>query len=100
VLSVGCCVNGSIMAVVGSGIISISLLCIACQPRILEPSNPNPSSNDDNSSADIGTETCCQRPGKSMNLRSNITALFFFANSNTSRGVILLLLLLLYGLFY
>ena len=38
--SVGCCMYGSMNAVVGSGIMSMSLSLIACQPRIEEPSKP------------------------------------------------------------
>ena len=38
--SVGCFMNGSMIAVLGSGIISMSLSLIACQPRIEEPSKP------------------------------------------------------------
>jgi len=43
--SVGRAKNGSMNAVVGSGIISMSLSLIACQPRIDEPSKPMPSTN-------------------------------------------------------
>ena len=43
--SVGSAMNGSITAVLGSGITSMSEAWIACQPRIEEPSNPSPSSN-------------------------------------------------------
>ena len=42
--SVGSAMNGSMTAVVGSGITSMSDAWIACQPRIEEPSNPSPSS--------------------------------------------------------
>jgi hypothetical protein len=37
---VGVVINGSILAVVASGMMSMSLALIACQPRILDPSNP------------------------------------------------------------
>src|SRR5919198_677846 len=77
--------NGSITAVSGSGIMSMSELLIACQPRIEEPSKPNPSSMPDSSRA-IGYVMCCHVPGKSMNLQSIITAPFFSANFSTSPG--------------
>ena len=45
ITSVGTSLNGSMKAVVGSGISSMSLSLIAAQPRMLEPSMPKPSSN-------------------------------------------------------
>src|SRR5271157_1163998 len=42
--SVGSAVNGPVTAVVGSGITSMSLAWMGCQPRIEEPSKPRPSS--------------------------------------------------------
>ena len=42
--SVGIVQNGSRIAVSGWGTTSMSLSLIACQPRMLEPSNPKPSS--------------------------------------------------------
>ena len=46
--------NGSINAVVGSGISSMSLSLIAAQPRMLDPSMPKPSSNELSSNWLIG----------------------------------------------
>src|SRR3989337_2265070 len=89
-LSVGTFMNGSITAVLASGITSMSLLLIACHPRIEDPSNPNPSLNTLSVSSSIGMETCCQTPGKSTNFKSTMSALFFFASSNTSLAVIAL----------
>jgi hypothetical protein len=80
--------KGSISAVAGSGITSMSLAWIACQPRIEDPSKPKPSSKEDSSSSCSGTEKCCHRPGQSVNLRSTITTLFFFATSSTCFGFI------------
>ena len=91
---VGCSIKGSITAVVGSGITNMSDAFIGCQPRIDDPSNPNPSSKESSSSSCKGTLKCCHMPGKSMNLRSTITALFSFANSKTSFGSIHKLLFL------
>src|SRR3989344_4324214 len=93
--SVGVSINGSITAVTGSGTTSISLAWMDCQPRIDEPSKPNPSSNISSLSSEIGMEKCCQMPTKSRNFMSTILAFFSFANCNTSFGVILLLLLVL-----
>src|SRR3989344_6057309 len=87
-LSVGTFMNGSITAVLASGITSMSLLLIACHPRIEDPSNPNPSLNTLSVSSSIGMEKCCQTPGKSTNFKSTMSALFFFASSNASLAVI------------
>ena len=48
--SVGITVNGSTNAVSACGSRSMSLSLIACQPRMLEPSKPRPSSNTSSSS--------------------------------------------------
>src|SRR5208283_1125319 len=88
-LSMGCCVKGSIRAVEGSGMTSISEQWIACQPLIDEPSKPRPSSNISSFNSQTGAAKCCQIPGKSRNLKSTITALFSWAILITSFGVIL-----------
>ena len=62
--------NGSSTAVPGSGTTSMSLAWIACQPRMLEPSNPGPSSQMSGVAWLTGMVKCCQVPGKSPNLRS------------------------------
>src|SRR6478672_3146982 len=85
--SVGYCVNGSIFAVVGSGMSSMSEALIGCQPRIDEPSSPKPSSNESSLSCGIVTVVCCQIPGRSMNFRSTNFAPCFSANLRTSLGV-------------
>jgi hypothetical protein len=54
ITSVGISANGSLNAVLGSGISSMSLSWIAAQPRMLEPSMPNPSSNEPMPSSLIG----------------------------------------------
>src|SRR6266550_4411312 len=84
--SVGYCVNGSILAVVGSGMSSMSEALIGCQPRIDEPSRPKPSSNDSSLSCEMVTVVCCQMPGRSMNFRSTSLAPFFSAYLRTSLG--------------
>ena len=63
ITSVGVSVNGSMKAVVGSGMSSMSLSLIAAQPRMLEPSMPKPSSNELSSSSLMGYEMCCSSPG-------------------------------------
>lgn len=68
-------------AVVASGSMIMSLSWMPCQPRIEEPSKPRPSSNTSSPIAPIGKLQCCHVPGQSMNRRSTITALFFFASS-------------------
>src|SRR3972149_9808985 len=93
--SVGASMNGSITAVVGSGTTSISLAWIGCQPRMLEPSKPSPSSNISSLSSEMGIEKCCQLPTESRNFKSTILAFFSFANCNTSFGVMFVFLLYL-----
>src|SRR5580765_2036036 len=87
-LSVGTAQNGSRQAVVESGTISKSLSLIAFQPRIDEPSNPDPSLNTPSVSSSTGIEKCCQVPSRSTNFKSTICTLCFFANSTASRGFI------------
>src|SRR5207245_615414 len=60
---------------------------IGCQPRIDEPSRPNPSSNESSLSCWIVTVVCCQMPGRSMNFRSTNLAPCFSAYLRTSLGV-------------
>src|SRR6266481_1735825 len=81
---VGSFMNGSIRAVSGSGITSMSLAWMGTQPLIEEPSNPRPSSNTASVSSAIGMVKCCHRPRKSMNFRSTMTACLSFASPMTS----------------
>ena len=75
-------------AVSGTGLTSMSDSLIACQPRMLEPSNPRPSSKVSSSISRGGTEKCCQRPGKSMNRRSTTSTFSSLMNFTTSAGVL------------
>src|SRR5579863_15855 len=84
---VGIRVKGSKKAVFGSGTASMSLSLIACQPRMLEPSNPEPSSKSFSVNSIVGMAKCCHVPGRSMNLKSTISTLFFLTNSSNSLGV-------------
>ena len=72
-------------AVDGSGMTSMSDSLIACQPRMLEPSNPRPSSNMSASNLSAGIEKCCQVPGKSTNLKSTICTPSRLAWATTDR---------------
>ena len=78
--------NGSRNAVSGCGTTSMSLSLIACQPRMLEPSKPRPSSNTSSSSLFTGIVKCCQIPGKSMNRRSTALTSFSRHSAKTSLG--------------
>src|SRR5574341_1022203 len=91
--NVGSAQNGSSTAVLGSGITSMSLAWMGCQPRIEEPSKPRPSSNTASSISLGGTVKCCQMPRKSLNFKSTATAFCSFINLITSFGVIPSLLL-------
>jgi hypothetical protein len=68
--------NGSMYAVFGSGIRSMSDSWISWNPRIDEPSKPCPSSKVDSSSSfETGMVTCCMMPGRSQKRKStNSTA--------------------------
>ena len=81
--------NGSITAVDESGISSMSLSLMGWKPRMDEPSKPTPSSKLDSSSLSKGMLVCCHLPGRSMNLRSTITAPFFLPSSRASLGPML-----------
>ena len=61
--SVGSAMNGSMVAVLGSGTTSMSDSLIACQPRMDEPSKPKPSSKMSSVSSASGMVKCCQMPG-------------------------------------
>ncbi len=87
-LTVGRAKNGSITPVFASGTASMSELLIGCHPRIDDPSKPTPSLNVFSSHVSIGYEQCCHVPRKSMNFRSTISALCFFAYSKNCFGVI------------
>src|ERR1700730_6582891 len=81
---VGSFMKGSMVAVSGSGTTSMSLAWIGAHPRMEEPSNPRPSSKMASLSSAMGMVKCCQRPTKSMNFRSTITAFLSCASPSTS----------------
>src|SRR2546421_5048437 len=86
-LSVGTAQKGSIKALAGSGMASMSEASIDFQPRIEEPSKPNPSSKTSAVSSPKGTLKCCQVPNVSTNLTSTILAPCLRAVSITLLGV-------------
>ena len=63
-------VNGSIIAVLSSGIKIMSDSLIPFQPAIEEPSNIFPSTKKSSLTSPIGIETCCSLPLVSVNRRS------------------------------
>ena len=65
----------------------MSLSLIACQPRMLDPSKPSPSSKVSSSIVSAGTAKCCHTPGKSMNRMSTVLTSFSRINARTSFGV-------------
>lgn len=65
----------------------MSLSSIPCHPRILDPSNPMPSSNVSCSNLSTGIVKCCQTPGKSVNFKSTALTSFSRHNARTSLGV-------------
>ena len=79
--------NGSMNAVSGSGIASMSLASMLFQPRMEEPSKPMPSAKVSSVSSLMGMVKCCQVPKVSTNLMSTIFAPAFFAISITLLGV-------------
>src|SRR5205807_10441745 len=88
-LRVGTAQKGSMKAVAGSGMASMSLASMLFQPRMEEPSKPRPSLKISSVSSRMGQEKCCQVPKVSTNLMSTILAPLFLANSNTLLGVLM-----------
>src|SRR5436305_7718037 len=86
-LKVGTAQNGSMNAVEGSGIASMSEASIDFQPRMDEPSKPKPSSKTSSVNSPIGQLKCCQVPNVSTNLTSTIFAPCLRASSITLLAV-------------
>src|SRR5689334_18349644 len=86
---VGIAQKGSIKAVLGSGIASMSEASIDFQPRMEEPSKPRPSAKDSSVNSAMGQLKCCQVPKVSTNLMSTILAPFFLAISRTLLGLLM-----------
>src|SRR6266404_6821355 len=86
---VGTAQKGSMKAVSGSGMASMSEASMLFQPRMLEPSKPSPSLKISSLNSRMGQLKCCQVPKVSTNLISIILAPFFLANSITLLGVLM-----------
>src|SRR5579862_8021833 len=86
-LNVGTAQNGSMNAVSGSGMASMSEASMDFQPRMEEPSKPRPSVKMSSVISPMGQLKCCQVPKVSTNLMSIIFAPAFFAISITLLGV-------------
>src|SRR6266850_3492975 len=84
---VGTAQKGSMKAVAGSGMASMSEASMDFQPRMLEPSKPKPSSKTSSVSSPMGQEKCCQVPKVSTNFTSTILDPCFLAISRTPLGV-------------
>src|SRR5881409_2865459 len=84
---VGTAQKGSMNAVAGSGMASMSDASMDFQPRMDEPSKPRPSVKDSSESSLIGQLKCCQVPKVSTNFMSTILAPCFPAISMTLLGV-------------
>src|SRR6267143_6506477 len=85
---VGTAQNGSMKALAGSGMASMSEASIDFQPRIEEPSKPKPSVKTSSVNSAMGQLKCCQVPKVSTNLTSTIRAPCWRAISVTPFGVL------------
>src|SRR6185436_6570659 len=92
---VGTAQKGSMKAVAGSGMASMSEASMDFQPRMDEPSKPKPSVKTSSLSSAVGTLKCCQVPKVSTNLMSTILAPCCLARSMADLGVLGLLPLLM-----
>src|ERR1043165_2422857 len=92
---VGSAMKGSMKALLGSGMASMSEASIDFQPRMEEPSKPKPSEKTSSVSSEMGQLKCCQVPKVSTNLMSTILAPCFLASSKTLLGVLIGLFLFL-----
>src|SRR3954454_2248276 len=93
-LKVGTAQKGSMKAVLGSGMASMSEASMLFQPRMEEPSKPKPSAKTSSVNSLVGTLKCCQVPKVSTNFTSIILAPCFLAISITLLGVLILVLVL------
>src|SRR5580658_9096643 len=87
---VGTLQKGSMKAVAGSGMASMSEASMDFQPRMEEPSKPKPSLKTSSVNSLMGTLKCCQVPKVSTNLTSTIFAPCLRADSITLFGVLML----------
>src|ERR1700733_7033723 len=87
---VGTAQKGSMKAVDGSGMASMSEASMDFQPRMEEPSKPYPSLKTSSVSSEIGTLKCCQVPKVSTNFTSTIFAPCLRAISITLFGLLII----------
>src|SRR5579872_1372812 len=87
--SVGTAQKGSINAVSGSGMASMSEASMDFQPRMEEPSKPSPSEKLSSFNSEMGQLKCCQVPKVSTNFISTILAPCLAAMSITLLGVLM-----------
>src|SRR5580704_8639020 len=87
--NVGTLQKGSMKAVAGSGMASMSEASMDFQPRMEEPSKPYPSVKTSSVNSEIGTLKCCQVPKVSTNFTSTIFAPCLRAISITLLGVLI-----------
>ncbi len=80
--------NGSMQAVAGSGISSMSDSLIAFQPAIDEPSNIVPSAKMSSSTSDTSKVTCCHLPRGSVKRKSTYLTSFSLISLRTSVAVL------------
>src|SRR5215210_7070235 len=85
--------NGSICAVVGSGMRVMSDSLIAFQPAIDEPSNMMPSANTSSSTMETSKVTCCHLPRGSVKRKSTYLMSLSLIAFSTSLAVFILLVL-------
>src|SRR5438270_8729717 len=79
--------NGSIVAVIGSGIRDMSDSLIAFQPAIEEPSNIRPSAKTSSSIMPTSKVTCCHLPRGSVKRRSTYFTSLSLIDFRTSLAV-------------
>src|SRR5437773_6166614 len=87
--SVGTAMKGSMKAVTGSGMASMSDASMDFQPRMDDPSKPRPSLKLSSLNSLMGMVKCCQVPKVSTNFTSAIFAPAFLAISITLLGVLM-----------
>src|SRR5881296_4030031 len=81
--------KGSMKAVAGSGMASMSEASMDFQPRMEEPSKPRPSLKESSFNSLKGRVKCCQVPKVSTNFTSTILAPALVAISNACLGVLM-----------
>src|SRR5919206_4828780 len=81
--------NGSIWAVVGSGMRVMSDSLIAFQPAIDEPSNMMPSAKVSSSTVEMSTVTCCHFPRGSVKRKSQYFTSLSLTIFRTSLAVVI-----------